>query len=1490
MSSHDKRASLQPEISLQPHQQRVVDRARSGQNRLLLYHGLGSGKSLSSIAAAEALGGDYAVVAPASLRQNFDKELKKFTTGSDPDVLSYTGVALGKKPKRKPRSLVFDEVQRLINENSASTVRSLRLANEAQNVFLLSGTPIVNNPTDLAPLLSMLHGKVIPKKKFEEMFIGDKIVKPGVLGRLRGVKPGVVSTIKNEGRLRSMLRGHVDYQPGRTPDGVRVDEKIVTVPMSAKQQAIQRALYDKLPPEWRWKFNKEFPLSPEELRSLTSFLVGYRQIGLSTLPFRGDRDALKAFADSAKLQKAYADLRETLDSDPRKKAIIYSNFIGAGIEPYAAKLKEDSVPYGVFHGGVPLAERKRVLDEFDAGKLRALLLGPAAAEGISTKGTSLIQLLDPHWHESRTSQARGRGLRFDSHLGLEDELKNVAVRHYLSTSQEPSALTKIIGKKRVRTGDEIVQTVAKRKEELNELFRQILREEGQEKRAISPLVWRGLAGTVIGGAIGAINDHRPPAESSDDASHLAAMKQRGLDVKNPYHRRWYAHEVENRGISPILSTAAVGGMLGAITALQRKPRRSGLSPRQTSSTSSETDRGSSAKVISTSLAEQLPAGYLKGAKRHAEAYRNSESGSGVPFSQDLSDKSLHKKVEVRNDSNIVLEGDDSDQAVAGVYETMPGKPGRGSITMNTSVAVPGSALYQRSLAHELTHATQNPDTIEGIQNVQRARAKPIKEVIQPTFDFLHRRGYSAGDLLNLIPYLGTREETEAYLANIKRDYFRETGRHITNQEDAAKMWEWFKDSKRGLEPALMDNILRNIFREQAEGVKIPGVDGWLKKLNEILPGIVRNFSADSPTKVAFVAPVMQTQTQTAPNHSDANSSPQGYRIGPRYSMNMPYRTLQFQPNPFGGVRPSRIPATPAGIRQATAKMGSCSRAFFTRLLASGRSWDQVGQAVKLAAHIDADLAKLLHEDMQKLATGGIKGFVSNAVRSVAKPVVSTFNNAKSMRGALSKAVPRGPQTAASQFYRKPPVSSPAASQVPSESHYGRAWANARRWGQTAADNASSVSRPVADAVAPAAGAAARPGMMRRGWNATKSYGASAFDGASAGEAIPHLAGNSIGSTYEDGSWAGMGAGAAASMLGRGVFGSRWNNVSRAFGNSADMANLGAIAADQSMRTLGSGNRIRYNDLMLDPNSGISAGTQAGAQQDYNSNMQGAAMLGGAVGLGNTLISPNRSVRANVLRGGSSLLRAGTRLFRGADAVADSARAADRVSDAGRAANAATRASQAARTADGVSDTARAAGGVSDAARVADGMADVTQAAGSAGDAARQAVGRRGLTPYEVWKGSLATAVAAPAAYQIARFDPGAAADRVGASAAKSIVNDDQIRPTVNAMRVISEDLGNVSGLLQRWNDNKSWITPLLTQMAAGGALGYAADGSRGAAIGALGLPAAYQGAQYLAPETFGEPAAIKLLESLGVSLPELRQRKLQNEAHEGVTGAEPMVN
>jgi superfamily II DNA or RNA helicase len=479
-----KQSALDADVQLQEQQQRVADRVSGSDPRLLVYHGLGSGKSLSSIAAAEAAKkkyeADYGVITPASLRDNFQKEVDKFTAGSDPQVLSYTGLGQGKQFDKQPDTVIMDEAARLINQDSKRSRRALEQAQKAKQLMLLTGTPIVNEPSDLAGIMSLLEGKKIDRDTFNKRYVGEKKVYPGIFGLFSGASTGTQAVIKNERELRRRLRGLVDYHPSKKPEGVDINESVVRAPLTDAQKKIQKAIRTTVPPGFLWKIDKEFPLTKDELRKLNSFLTGMRQVSLSTQPFRADADHLKSFQQSGKLQTAFKELSKVLAEDKRKKALIYSNFVDAGLNPYAAGLAKANIPHAVFHGGVSEAARRKAVDDYNKNKLRALLIGPAGAEGISTKGTSLIQLLDPHWNEARTQQARGRGLRFDSHKGLPDNLKNVLVHRYLSESEDPSFLQRLFGKKRERTGDEVLERLTDEKEQINDKFRKLLQDVGQQ--------------------------------------------------------------------------------------------------------------------------------------------------------------------------------------------------------------------------------------------------------------------------------------------------------------------------------------------------------------------------------------------------------------------------------------------------------------------------------------------------------------------------------------------------------------------------------------------------------------------------------------------------------------------------------------------------------------------------------------------------------------------------------------------------------------------------------------------------------------------------------------------------------------------------------------------------------------------------------------------------------------------------------------------------
>lgn len=162
---------------------------------LLLYHGLGSGKTCSSIAVAENLVNQKNVIVmlPASLRSNYVKALQS-TCGNprykaNPALIKdrYTFVSynasnavtqLERIGSLDNHVIIVDEIHNLISMmtgNSKQGPAIYDMLMNAKNVKLvfLSGTPIINIPFETAKLFNLLRG-YIEVHQFAVRYVGTQ--------------------------------------------------------------------------------------------------------------------------------------------------------------------------------------------------------------------------------------------------------------------------------------------------------------------------------------------------------------------------------------------------------------------------------------------------------------------------------------------------------------------------------------------------------------------------------------------------------------------------------------------------------------------------------------------------------------------------------------------------------------------------------------------------------------------------------------------------------------------------------------------------------------------------------------------------------------------------------------------------------------------------------------------------------------------------------------------------------------------------------------------------------------------------------------------------------------------------------------------------------------------------------------------------------------------------------------------------------------------
>lgn len=474
--SFRKKASEQKGFPMLPHQQRVIDRLKApDQPGLILMHGLGSGKTRSSIEAYKALGLPTEVLLPAALRGNYEKELKKWV-GKHPkdiDIKSQQGVARGgANPEDYAEKLmVIDEAHRLRNEDS-KLYQTLKKVNP-QKRLLLTGTPIYNHPADIAKLINLAAGKeILPERKpeFEKEYIGQKTIFPTIAHRILGVKPGQELSIKNKDFLKRVFNKLIDYHGGGDEGFPDMTHEKVEVPMEKSQERIYQALMKRLPWHLRLKVRAGLPPDKKELDKLIPFLSGARMISNSSAGFTPEGKG-----HSPKIERAANFLKTKIKENPNYKALIYSNYLGSGVDPYKKLLTDANIPFGEFTGDINERTRNHLVHEYNKNKLKALIVSSAGGEGLDLKGTRLVQILEPHFNNEKLKQVIGRAARYKSHENLSPAERNVLVQNYISTIS-PNWM----GRKRTST-DQYLQTLSDNKDALNNEFIKLIKSQADER-------------------------------------------------------------------------------------------------------------------------------------------------------------------------------------------------------------------------------------------------------------------------------------------------------------------------------------------------------------------------------------------------------------------------------------------------------------------------------------------------------------------------------------------------------------------------------------------------------------------------------------------------------------------------------------------------------------------------------------------------------------------------------------------------------------------------------------------------------------------------------------------------------------------------------------------------------------------------------------------------------------------------------------------------
>lgn len=512
-----KTAALNPNVKLNKFQGELLE--NSG-NNVLIAHGVGSGKTLSSIAKFEKMKKDgkankALVLTPAAIRANFDEEgVKKFTnsksnvigTKSEISSKKYKGVDPNADYNVMSYEMFIRDPERYLKESGADTVikdeghrarnTSTKLAKSLKavrpmykNHMDLTGSIISNSPTDIWPLIDVAtngqHTLGKSKKDFENKYIQKKYI-PGVSEKRLPIKG-----FKHKGELKKQLGDVVDYvDEDAARDVAQIPKKnlnVKRIPLSGEQKKLYELLLKENPKAEKLVNKKRLEtMTPDEISQGYNTLVETRKLMNSVGHIKPGMNLSESARETPKTKALIDDAMTHLRDTPDGQAIAFSHLINGGIDVLQKGFQDRGQNPGLFIGkgneldGKKITEESRqgAVQDFKNRKTRSILISGAGAEGVSLGNTTWEGVLDPFYNPEKMNQMEARGIRAYGLSHRDPKDRQVEVNRYLATMPKKFGVLK----NSTMTPDEFIYEIAQNKDKQNQVFRNLLNEVQKDKQ------------------------------------------------------------------------------------------------------------------------------------------------------------------------------------------------------------------------------------------------------------------------------------------------------------------------------------------------------------------------------------------------------------------------------------------------------------------------------------------------------------------------------------------------------------------------------------------------------------------------------------------------------------------------------------------------------------------------------------------------------------------------------------------------------------------------------------------------------------------------------------------------------------------------------------------------------------------------------------------------------------------------------------------------
>ena len=425
-------------IKLLEHQIKCVEWLKK-HDGLVLYHSMGSGKTITSLAMVSQFKFPIIIISTKASRKNFQDDIKKMGLDSSRiSILTYQKVIkmiMDGGLDFSEYSIIIDEAHHL---RTGTKLQSILITEcvKAKKIVLLTGTIFYNSLTDLSVLVNIIKkDEVLPEtnKEFKFFFWDDIYEAPGSVDILKERIKGSISYFK---------KTHDTHYPKSFTTYIKVD-------MSNSQISEYRHYLKKI-------------LSLDNIQHIDYSIMDKRKVNNFLSVTRQLSNTLENSPDFPKILAIW----EYIKKSP-KPIIVYSNYLNNGILPLTVHLNKSKVSYALYYGEQTEEKRNKIIDGYNAKKIDVLLITSAGSESLDLKNTRSIHIMEPHWNESKINQIIGRAIRYDSHKALVESDRIVEIVRWIS----------VFGYKiPYETADEYLVKISQQKEKMFNSFDAIIQE------------------------------------------------------------------------------------------------------------------------------------------------------------------------------------------------------------------------------------------------------------------------------------------------------------------------------------------------------------------------------------------------------------------------------------------------------------------------------------------------------------------------------------------------------------------------------------------------------------------------------------------------------------------------------------------------------------------------------------------------------------------------------------------------------------------------------------------------------------------------------------------------------------------------------------------------------------------------------------------------------------------------------------------------------